>query len=144
MKLQAGEYVSLGKVEVILRMCQYVDHLCVCAMSNQNFPVALVMPNPKVLVRLANQLQVLGPDVTLTEDDWAQVIDNKEVVSCVLEEMKSVASKGKLQKFEIPQKIKLVREQWSASEGFVTESFKLKRKFIQDYYQHDINHLYGI
>ena len=32
-KLQAGEYVSLGKVEACLKLCPLVDNICVFASS---------------------------------------------------------------------------------------------------------------
>lgn len=35
-KLQAGEYVSLGKVEAILKNCPYVDNIC--AYANRYYP----------------------------------------------------------------------------------------------------------
>lgn len=31
MKLQAGEYVSLGKVEAVLKSCPLVDNICAYA-----------------------------------------------------------------------------------------------------------------
>ena len=46
-KLQAGEYVSLGKVETVLKMCPVVDNVCVYADSNKMFTVCLVVPNTK-------------------------------------------------------------------------------------------------
>lgn len=53
MKLQAGEYVSLGKVETELKTCPIVDNICVYAESTKQFCVALVVPNPKHLNDLA-------------------------------------------------------------------------------------------
>lgn len=50
---------------------------------------------------------------------------------------------GKLQKFEVPAAITLCKEVWSPDMGLVTAAFKLKRKDIQDRYQHDINRMYA-
>jgi long-chain acyl-CoA synthetase len=44
LKLQGGEYVSLGKVESALKTCPYVDNICVYGESSKNFCVALVVP----------------------------------------------------------------------------------------------------
>ncbi len=48
-KLQAGEYVSLGKVETALKMSPMVDNICIYAESSKMFTVALVVPNAKQL-----------------------------------------------------------------------------------------------
>lgn len=53
MKLQAGEYVSLGKVEAELKTCSVVENICVYGDSSKQFTVALVVPNPKHLLELA-------------------------------------------------------------------------------------------
>lgn len=50
---------------------------------------------------------------------------------------------GKLQKFEVPAAVTLCKEVWSPDMGLVTAAFKLKRKDIQDHYQHDINRMYA-
>jgi len=52
-------------------------------------------------------------------------------------------SKGKLEKFEIPQKIKMVTEQWTPDTGLVTEAFKLRRKNIELLYLKDIIRMYA-
>lgn len=43
-KLQVGEYVSLGKVESELKTCPYVDNICVYGDATKQFCVALVVP----------------------------------------------------------------------------------------------------
>lgn len=50
---------------------------------------------------------------------------------------------GKLEKFELPAAVKLVKEVWSPDMGLVTAAFKLKRKDIQERYQHEINRMYA-
>ena len=43
-KLQAGEYVSLGKVESELKTCPVVENICVYGDSTKQYTVALVVP----------------------------------------------------------------------------------------------------
>ncbi len=43
---------------------------------------------------------------------------------------------------EIPLKVKLVEEIWLPDTGLVTDSFKLKRKAIENYYNVDLKTLY--
>ena len=48
-KLQNGEYVSLGKVENILEGCPVVANICVFGNIAKDFVVALICPNAKIL-----------------------------------------------------------------------------------------------
>lgn len=55
----------------------------------------------------------------------------------------SVPPPGKLERFEIPQKIRLSSEPWTPETGLVTDAFKLKRKELKTHYQEDIERMYG-
>lgn len=57
-KLQAGEYVSLGKVEAELKTCAIVENICVYGDSSKNYTVALVVPHPQRLAELAARLSL--------------------------------------------------------------------------------------
>lgn len=59
-KLQAGEYVSLGKVEAELKTCPVVENICVYCDSTKQFTVALVVPNQKHLEELAVKHGISG------------------------------------------------------------------------------------
>ena len=43
-KLQGGEYVSLGKVESLLKIHPAIENICVCGDSSQGYVVCLVIP----------------------------------------------------------------------------------------------------
>jgi long-chain acyl-CoA synthetase len=47
-KLQFGEYVSLGKVEAVLKTCPVVENICIYGESSKSYCVALVVPDRKV------------------------------------------------------------------------------------------------
>lgn len=61
----------------------------------------------------------------------------------VVEEVKSHSNKSKLNKFETPAAIKLAPEVWTPDTDFVTAALKLKRKSIQNHYQHLIDSMYS-
>ena len=44
-KLQMGEYVSLGKVESVLKIHTVIENICVCARPSESFTVALIVPD---------------------------------------------------------------------------------------------------
>ena len=47
-KLQFGEYVSLGKVESVLKTCPIVENICIYGDATKSYCVALVCPDRKV------------------------------------------------------------------------------------------------
>lgn len=55
-KLQYGEYISLGKVEAELKTCPYVDNICVVGNGFHDYLVALVVPNVQQLKALAKSM----------------------------------------------------------------------------------------
>ncbi|XP_057705721.1 long-chain-fatty-acid--CoA ligase 4 isoform X3 [Corythoichthys intestinalis] len=134
-KLQAGEYVSLGKVESALKNSSLIDNICVYANSDQNYIISFVVPNQKKLMELAKQGGLLAP--------WEEICTNPKMETEVLREIKEVAAKIKLQRFEIPTKVHLSPEPWTPETGLVTDAFKLKRKELKNHYRHHIERMYS-
>ena len=62
MKLQYGEYVSLGKVESVLKTCSLVENVCVYGDSSKSYVVALVCPDRSSIEKLAFKLNKSGQD----------------------------------------------------------------------------------
>ena len=134
-KLQAGEYVSLGKVEAQMKTCPIVENICLYADSSKSYAVALVVPNPMHLERIAKQEGVTSTDVEV-------LCANPKIVKVALKEIGEHGKKCKLARFEIPTKITLCHEIWTPEMGLVTAAFKLKRKEIQTKYQKEIDLMY--
>ncbi|KAM4732297.1 long-chain-fatty-acid--CoA ligase 4 isoform 1-T2 [Anableps anableps] len=134
-KLQAGEYVSLGKVESALKNCSLIDNICAYANSEQNYVISFVVPNQKRLTELAKQRGIEGK--------WEEICNHPEMEKEVLKEIKEVAAKIKLQRFEVPVKVRLSPEPWTPETGLVTDAFKLKRKELKNHYLNDIERMYG-
>ncbi|XP_063228553.1 long-chain-fatty-acid--CoA ligase 4 isoform X2 [Bacillus rossius redtenbacheri] len=135
-KLQLGEYVSLGKVEMELKTSPLVENVCVYGDSSKEYTVALVVPSAGPLAELAAAEGI----PTLS---FEQLCERPDVERAVLRELQDHARRSKLEKFEIPEAIKLCSEVWSPDMGLVTAAFKLRRKMIQDRYQHEINRMYA-
>ncbi|CAH1133889.1 unnamed protein product [Ceutorhynchus assimilis] len=135
-KLQAGEYVSLGKVESQLKTCPLVDNICVYGESSKQYCVALVVPSQPILMELAVK-------IGLGEKTFEELCEDPEMEKAVMNELAEHGKRGKLEKFEIPHAVKLVAEVWSPDMGLVTAAFKLKRKDIQDKYQCDLRRMYA-
>ncbi|XP_053341832.1 long-chain-fatty-acid--CoA ligase 4b [Clarias gariepinus] len=134
-KLQAGEYVSLAKVEAALKNCPLIDNICVYANSNQNYVISFVVPNQKQLTERANKNGIKG--------EWEELCNHPTLEQEVLRTIKEVATTNKLQRFEVPMKVRLSSQVWTPETGLVTDAFKLKRKELQTHYKNDIDRMYG-
>lgn len=136
-KLQMGEYVSLGKVESILKLNQLVDNICVCADSSQTFTVALVVPDESKLTSFASTL------ISKDGISYQDLCTDPKVVKDVLKDLTQLGLSQGLEKFEMPKQICLLSELWTPDSGMVTAAMKLKRKEIEKRYANQIAQLYS-
>ena len=63
-KLQFGEYVSLGKVESVLKTCSLVENICIYGDSTKSYVVALLCPDRGHLLKLADKLGKTDTDIS--------------------------------------------------------------------------------
>lgn len=128
LKLQFGEYVSLSKVESQLKTCTLVDNICVFGHGYLNYVVALVIPHAPALIRLAQRLKE-------NSQDFRQLCDNPRVNNEATKIIQQHAKNCNLLRVEIPKYVKLCAEEWLPETGFVTATFKVRRKVIERYYK---------
>ena len=134
-KLNHGEYISLGKVESELRTSRFVESICIYGDSMTSYCVALISPNLAKLKALANEFGK-------RHDNVEELYNDTNLNRAILNELRSHGSKAGLKKFELPGAITLVKEEWTPESGFVTSTSKVKRKPIQSFYQNEINRMY--
>uniref|UniRef100_A0A6I8NDC5 long-chain-fatty-acid--CoA ligase n=1 Tax=Ornithorhynchus anatinus TaxID=9258 RepID=A0A6I8NDC5_ORNAN len=108
-KLQAGEYVSLGKVEAALKNLPLIDNICAYANSFHSYVIGFVVPNQKELTELARQKGFKGT--------WEELCNSAEMEKEVLKVLSDAAISASLEKFEIPMKIRLSPEPWTPETG---------------------------
>ena len=111
-----------------------VENICVYGDPYRSFIVALVVASKAHLESIANDL---GKTST-----YEILLNDKDVQRFVLKELNSHGLRNRLQKFELPQALTLVQEQWTPESGLITASFKMKRKKIQIFYQRYIDRMY--
>lgn len=152
-KLQGGEYVSLNKVETILKLLPFVDNCCIVADPRKSNCVCLICPNPKYITDLLSDQDEATRNEVNNLKEINGVNEKSKELNRILEKSKKVVEKLNkdvmnhclsqgLERFEIPSRIKFVPEIWLPDTGFVTDSLKLKRKEIENYYNNDIQKLY--
>lgn len=135
-KLQHGEYVSLGKVEAALSISPYVENTMVHADPFYSYCVALVVAAQQTLEDWASKQ---GIEFTNFEDLCAKEQAVKEVYASIVK----AAKQSRLEKFEIPAKIKLLAAPWTPESGLVTAALKLKRDVIKKEFSEDLTKLYA-
>ncbi|PAA90395.1 hypothetical protein BOX15_Mlig028565g1 [Macrostomum lignano] len=153
-KLQGGEYVSLGKVELALSSSPIVEQLCAYADSRRDFVVLLVVPKRRRLMQLAQQLglrpvptDATGGGQSHANGDGLQpdeaLLSDPRLRKAALDEL-TAAAKGRLERFETPAQVHLCAETaWLPESGLVTDSFKLRRRQLLDRYRKAIEDMYG-
>ncbi|CAL0318497.1 unnamed protein product [Lupinus luteus] len=135
-KLQHGEYISLGKVEAALSLCDYVDSVMVYADPFHNYCVALIVASHHSLEKWAQEAGI-------EYKDFPELCNKPEAVTEVIQSISKVAKAGKLQKTEIPAKIKLLPDQWTPESGLVTAALKIKREQLKARFKDDLHKLYA-
>jgi len=151
-KLSGGEYVSLNKVETSIKLLSFVDNCCVVADGLKANCVCLISPNHKKISELLaenkdNQVDLEKINELSNINDKAielhRILEkNTKITDALTKELSTHCLKQGLQRFEIPTKIKYVPEIWLPDTGLVTDSLKLKRKAIENYYSNEIVALY--
>jgi len=114
-KLSHGEYVALEKCESIYATAVPVQRVCVYGDSERSFLIAIVVPVPHTIEKIASELGIHG-------ENWEMLCHNDKIKSAVLANLVSVG-KGKLASAEIVKGIVLADEEWTPKNGFLTRKF---------------------
>ena len=146
-KLQTGEYVSLNKVESVIKLLPYVDNCCVVANGLKSYCICLICANIKNLKEQIVEYwkerdTELNVDLDKPEDVLSYLRSNADVMKKLNQDLFEHSRNQGLERFEIPAKIALVKEAWVPDSGLVTDSLKLKRKEIEKFYKNEIDSLY--
>ncbi|XP_002532212.2 long chain acyl-CoA synthetase 8 [Ricinus communis] len=134
-KLQHGEYISLGKVEAALISSGYVDNIMLYADPLKNYCVALVVPSHQALEKWAQ-------GVGIEYQNFSELCNKDESITEVQQSLLKVGKAAKLDKFEIPAKIKLLPDPWTPESGLVTAALKIKREQLKSKFKEELQKLY--
>ncbi|GAB2285169.1 Long chain acyl-CoA synthetase 8 [Dionaea muscipula] len=134
-KLQHGEYISLGKVEAALIASSYVENIMVHADPFHSYCVALVVPSYQVLEKWAQEAGV-------EYKKFSDLCNKVEAIKEVQASLSEAAKDAKLDKFELPARIKLLPEPWTPESGLVTAALKIKREQLKARFKTELQNLY--
>jgi len=112
-KLAGGEYVSLGKVEAMLKAVPGITSCVVFAKSDMNYCCCVV---------------------SQPEQGWKgareQMGSDENLAKAIFKELSS----KKLARFEIPTKVTVVDDIWTPETGLVTAALKVNRNNLRKTY----------
>jgi long-chain acyl-CoA synthetase len=102
-KMQGGEYIALEKVEAVYRGAQTVANLMVHADPERSRPIAVIMPNEKVLQDKAKELGV---------DEHSMHTDPK-IRNFVLKDLQGAAKRAALSSIETIAGVVVTDQEWT-------------------------------
>ncbi|KAH7283970.1 hypothetical protein KP509_34G033300 [Ceratopteris richardii] len=135
-KLQHGEYVSLGKVEAALIVSPYVDNVMMHADPFHSYAIALVVPSEQALKGFAHAKGIQF-------ESFDDLCNRDEAMKEVLQSLHKIGKTAHLQNFELPAKVKLLSQPWTPESGLVTAALKLKRENLRKKFDEDLKKLYA-
>lgn len=135
-KLNTGEYVSLGSIESKLKTHSFVDSICAIAHPGAKYVVILVVPHP-------DHIKKIGMKIGLHEDSTIQqMCEDPSVVQAVLEELQAHGKKQGLGRWDTPAALYLTSDPWTPESGLVTAALKIKRSPIKGHFKSAIDNMY--
>ncbi|ORZ10771.1 hypothetical protein BCR42DRAFT_380417 [Absidia repens] len=140
-KLAQGEYIAPEKIENILMNDSLVLQAFVYGDSLQSKLVAIIVPDPELLVPLGRKLGVCdGKDLSM--DALHDLCRNPIISKYLLNHLTQVTKRGGLKGFEQPKAIHLEAEPFSIESGILTPTMKLKRPQAKELYEGHIQAMY--
>ena len=143
MKLSQGEYVALERIENILSATPIIAQIFVYGHSLQSYLLAVVVPDPVNLARIASP--ILGKEITGTDTAALdEAVKNERVVKAILDILTEEGKKNALKGYEYVKRIHVSNELFSIENGTLTPTFKVKRKDAAAKYQKELDALYEL
>lgn len=129
--------MTLFQIESCLRLCRFVDNICICTDPYRNHVVALISPKHDAITELAVKL---GKDSSV---DCDKLYQDKDIIETVMQSLSVEGKASGLAEKEMPQNIKLVQDPWTPDTQFLTAAMKIRRKQINAHYRKEIEAMFS-
>lgn len=162
MKLSQGEYVALEKIENVYAACPLVQQIYVHGDSLQSFLVAVMVPDPVVLAKVASEVW----KKTVSEMDKKaldEAVKDEMVVKAVLDVLTKDGVRYGLngyvffpfrqsygcvtlgpRRYELVKRLYLINDLFSVENRCLTPTMKIRRKEVQKRYKAELDALYSL
>ena len=143
MKLSQGEYVALERIENILSSAPIIAQILVYGHSLQSYLLAVVIPDPVNLAKIASS--ILGKEIADTDTTMLdEAVKDKRVIKAILDILTQESMKSGFKGYEYVKRIHVSNELFSVENGTLTPTFKIKRKDAATMYQKELDALYAL
>lgn len=143
MKLSQGEYVALERIENVYAACPVVQQIYVHGDSLQSYLVAIVVPDPVVLAKIASGVW----RKVVTEKDWKMLdgaVKDEKVVDAVLGMLTKDGARYGLKGYEFVKRLFLTNELFSVENNCLTPTMKVRRREVRERFKADLEALYDL
>lgn len=132
-KLSNGKYIHPAAIEEYIKLLPWVANAMIYGEAHA-YNVGLIVPDLEVIQNYANTMD-------LTIKDPKKLIKTPELQALIEKEIKAHLRK-KFGGYEIPRKFSFILEDFSVENQMLTQTLKLKRRFVLEKYQTLIDSLY--
>ncbi|ORY48444.1 acetyl-CoA synthetase-like protein [Rhizoclosmatium globosum] len=147
----SGEYVAPEKIENVYQKSTLVAQIYVHGDSLQAELVAIVVPDHENAIPLARELGVLPADTPNPDPKspapisiMKTICSNNKMKELIFQDMNKIGKQFGLKGFEFAKAIHLDAEGFSAENGLITPTFKLKRNEAADKFRPQIDAMYKV
>ena len=140
-KLSQGEYVAPDKVQIILINSKYINQIFLYGESQYSYSIALVYPELNECVQFLKNEKIFG-EIDYDKIKIEDLCDNKNMEEEIIKDCNITGRKYDLKGFEIPRKIRIIKEPFSLENNLMTPTLKLKSKNIKAKYNDLIRNMY--
>ncbi|KAK9454084.1 eukaryotic long-chain fatty acid CoA synthetase (LC-FACS) [Dipodascopsis uninucleata] len=146
-KLAQGEYVAPEQIEnKYLAACPFISQIFIHGDSIQTFLIGIIGLNPETFADLVNREYEKSGRQSVDPTDLnalQQAIGDKSIRKAVYKELETCAKKTKLQGYErVKNFIMMLEDPFTAENGLLTPTLKIKRSEAVKYYRDQIDALY--
>ncbi|OQY03646.1 MAG: hypothetical protein B6I20_04565 [Bacteroidetes bacterium 4572_117] len=131
-KLENGKYVFPAAIEEDIRLLPYIENAMIYG-DGKPYNVCIVIPNCEVLNKTAEALALKTKVDKLANSPVVQEFMSLEIKKSL---------EGNYGHYEIPKKFIFTDENFSIENGMLTQTLKLKRRFVVEKYKDQIEKLY--
>ena len=131
-KLLNGKYVHPAAMEEYIKLIPWIAN-CLVYGDGKDYNVALIVPD---MVKAEKYAEMA--DLTLSPE---KIIEMPEVQNLIGKEIKAHL-KGKFGGYEIPRKFHFITDDFTLDNGMLTQTFKLKRRYVLEKYGEKLEELY--
>ncbi len=132
-KLSSGKYIAPQAIETMIKESNLIDNVIVIG-ENEKFASAIIIPSFKELAYYAKRNKIKF-------SCNADLAENNEIIKLIHDYIEGINKK--LSPHENIKKFRLINDEWNSSNNMLSQTLKLKRRFILAKYDSLIKDIYS-